>query len=137
LFHDVIYDPHSSTNERDSAAVARRDLAAAGWEAARCDLVGALVEATATHEASSAEAAVLLDADLAILGAEPSAYSAYVNGVRAEYGHVPDDAWRTGRAAVLRGFLDRPRIYATATMVAARERRARANLSAELASLVA
>ena len=51
---------------------------------------------------------MLLDADLAVLGSEPAAYQAYVTGVRAEYGHVDDAAWATGRAAVLRGLLDRP-----------------------------
>jgi predicted metal-dependent HD superfamily phosphohydrolase len=135
LYHDVVYDPRSSSNERDSAALARRDLADIGWEPARCELVAALVEATATHEATIADAAVLLDADLSILGAQPSAYAAYVSGVRAEYAFVPEDSWRTGRASVLQAFLDRPRIYATDTMFAAREPRARANLSAELATL--
>ena len=85
--------------------------------------------------AVDADAAVLFDADLAILGASPAEYQAYVTGVRAEYAHVDDAGWRTGRAAVLQTFLDRDPIYATPTMRADRERRARANLAAELAAL--
>jgi len=93
------------------------------------------VFATAGHVAADVDAAVLLDADLAILGAEPAAYSAYVHGVRLEYHHVAPPQWVVGRAAVLRSFLDRPAIFATPHMAATREARARANLSAELATL--
>jgi predicted metal-dependent HD superfamily phosphohydrolase len=137
LFHDAVYDPRSPTNEHDSAGLARRVLADCGWEPARVDRVAALIELTAGHVAPDTDlgADILLDADLAILGAEPADYRAYVTGVRAEYAHVDDDAWRVGRAAVLRSFLERPAIYRTTSMQAARERRARANLSAELADL--
>jgi predicted metal-dependent HD superfamily phosphohydrolase len=55
--------------------------------------------------------------------------------VRAEYGHVGDVAWVTGRAQVLRRFLDRPRLFATEYMYDLYEHRARANIEAELASL--
>jgi predicted metal-dependent HD superfamily phosphohydrolase len=55
--------------------------------------------------------------------------------VRVEYAHVADPDWRVGRSAVLRSFLDREHVFATAPMRAARERRARANLSAEIAEL--
>ena len=40
----------------------------------------------------------MVDADLAVLGSEPAAYQAYVTGVRAEYGQLDDEQWRTGRA---------------------------------------
>ncbi len=76
-----------------------------GWSDDAVDRVGSMIEAT-EHGAPGAEhavgdTAILLDADLAILGADPAAYSAYVAGVRSEYRHVDDDDWRTGRAAVL------------------------------------
>ena len=138
LFHDAVYDPRSTTNEHDSAVLARRVLADCGWEPARVERVATLIELTAGHHPAGDTdlgADILLDADLAILGAEPADYRAYVTGVRAEYAHVDDDAWRVGRAAVLRSFLERPAIYRTTSMQAARERRARANLSAELADL--
>jgi predicted metal-dependent HD superfamily phosphohydrolase len=78
---------------------------------------------------------MLLDADLAILGAEPGAYQAYVNGVRAEYSHVDDHQWRTGRGAVLAHFVARQRLFLTDYMHAMFEHRARANIEAELAAL--
>jgi predicted metal-dependent HD superfamily phosphohydrolase len=139
LFHDVIYDPRSATNEVDSARLAAGALASLDWPPVRYDRVGVLIEGTAGHDTAVArgdpEAAVLFDADLAILGSSPAEYQAYVTGVRAEYAHVDDAGWRSGRATVLRTFLDRQQIYVTPTMRAARERRARANLAAELAAL--
>ena len=135
LFHDVVYDPRSSTNERDSAEVAVDALWRVGWPESRLALVHHLVEATAGHTAAGLEAAVLLDADLAILGADPALYAEYRDGVRFEYEFVDDEAWRVGRAAVVRSFLDRDHIYSTTAMFAAREAQAHINLAAELAEL--
>jgi predicted metal-dependent HD superfamily phosphohydrolase len=135
LFHDVVYDPRSSTNEHASAVFAVAALGPLEWAPQRIGRVAELIEATAGHDADGPDGAVLLDADLGILGASPAEYQAYVTGVRSEYSHVSQDAWRQGRAAVLRSFLDRPAIYATATMRDARERRARANITAELSGL--
>lgn len=135
IFHDAIYDPTASDNERRSAELAEAALVRNSWSPERAAEVARLVMATAGHMADDPGAQVLLDADLAVLGAEPAVYDAYVRGVRIEYGHVGDEQWRIGRAGVLRSFLDRDRIYRTATMSARAEHRARANLSAELASL--
>jgi predicted metal-dependent HD superfamily phosphohydrolase len=136
LFHDAVYDSRSSTNEAHSAALADARLVELGWSDERRAHVRRMIEATAGHtDPPDVDTAVLLDADLAILGAAANEYQAYVTGVRAEYAHVSDDAWRTGRARVLEHFLDRPAIYATTLMRHEREARARANLGAELASL--
>ncbi len=78
---------------------------------------------------------MLLDADLAVLGADPAAYAAYVSGVRHEYAHVDDGAWRVGRGRVLEGFLAAEAIYRTPTARDWWESHARANLAAELATL--
>jgi predicted metal-dependent HD superfamily phosphohydrolase len=72
------------------------------------------------------------DADLAIFATAPDVYARYVTDVRAEYPHVPADAWRRGRGDVLRHHLDKDRIYRTSAF-AAREAAARTNLSVELA----
>ena len=135
-YHDAIYDPRaaSGANEAASAALARRDLATLGQPPERADVVERLVLVTVAHTPSSADEAVLCDADLAVFAAEPATYAAYATGVRAEYGHVDDDAWRLGRAAVLRSFLARPVLFHTPPM-AGRDATARANLTAELASL--
>jgi predicted metal-dependent HD superfamily phosphohydrolase len=139
FYHDAVYEATYPANERASARLARRDLTSIGWDADAVARVASMIEAT-EHGATAAGAvtgdtAVLLDADLAILGADPAGYSAYVTGVRAEYRHLTDDEWRTGRAAVLEEFLGRPAIYATPSARERWETRARANLAAELAAL--
>jgi len=136
FFHDAVYDPRSNRNEIVSAGLARRVLDELGVPGPRVEKVAAMVEATASHETATGDVdlAVVNDADLAILAGAPAVYAAYVNGVRAEYAHVEDDAWRSGRAEVLRQFLDRPAIFSTAPMHA-HEARARANMAAELATL--
>jgi predicted metal-dependent HD superfamily phosphohydrolase len=139
LFHDAVYDPRSSRNEADSAELAVARLGEAGWSTERCASVASLIVATAhralDHQSSGIAEDVLLDADLAILGASAQQYLAYAVAVRAEYAQVDDHAWRSGRAGVLQQFLDRSAIYRTRAMSQAREVRARANIAAELASL--
>ncbi len=76
----------------------------------------------------------MCDADLAIFASAPEVYARYMTDVRAEYPHVPTDAWRHGRGDVLRHYLGKDRIYRTAAF-APREGAARANLRAELAGL--
>lgn len=135
LYHDAVYDPRRSDNEAISADVAAAASTQLGWTAERCATVHRLVMATAGHSPMADDEAVLVDADLAVLGGEPKDYAAYVAGVRGEYAHVPAAQWRVGRADVLRGFLDTPRLFTTDVMHAEREVRAKANLAAELASL--
>jgi predicted metal-dependent HD superfamily phosphohydrolase len=136
LWHDAIYDPRSSTNEADSAVLASETLAALGVRDTRLGEVERLILLTAGHRVSDDDpaGAILVDADLAVLGADPSAYASYVAGVRAEYHFVSDAGWRTGRAAVLRGLLGLPRIFTTETMCTY-EAAGRRNLTKELASL--
>jgi len=136
FFHDAVYDVDADDNEARSAALAERVLGGLGWSADRCSHVSQLVRATAGHEPTEdADEAVLLDADLAVLGSDPAAYQAYVTGVRAEHGALDDEQWRTGRGAVLRRLLDRQPMYGTEAGRFRWERRARANMAAELASL--
>jgi predicted metal-dependent HD superfamily phosphohydrolase len=135
-FHDAIYDPRASDNEERSADLAEQLLR--GWPPPRglLDRVRSLILLTKTHQAAAddRDAAVLLDADLGILGAPPERYLEYAQAIRREYAFVPDAAYRRGRTDVLRNFLNRPRIYRTEPMLATREEQARRNLEAEFAA---
>jgi predicted metal-dependent HD superfamily phosphohydrolase len=140
FYHDAVYEPASPANERASARLARRDLAAVGWHDDPVERVGEMIEATehgAAAQHITGDIAVLLDADLATLGADPAGYAAYATGVRAEYRHVTDDDWAAGRATVLEDFLHRPTIFRTPTGRDRWEARARANITAELRGLAA
>ena len=136
-FHDAIYDTQRDDNEPRSAELARTELTAIGWAPEAIERVAALVLATQHHQADAddADAWLFLDLDLSVLGQSPAHYAAYRAGVRAEYAWVDDARFRTGRAAVLRSFLDRESIYRTPELHAAWEATARANLAAELSSL--
>ncbi|MFB7463961.1 hypothetical protein ACFCZ1_10780 [Streptomyces sp. NPDC056224] len=136
-FHDAVYRPDRSENEERSAAMAERALPELGVDADRTAEVARLVRLTVTHDPApgDTDGEVLCDADLAVLAGAPEAYAAYAAAVRAEYGFVPDDAFRTGRAAVLRQLLALPRLFRTPYGTAHWEAPARANLAAELAAL--
>jgi predicted metal-dependent HD superfamily phosphohydrolase len=135
--HDVVYDARPGADERASAEWARSRLTRCGLATAVADRVVELVLTTITHLGAPGDlgAAVLLDADLAILGAPPTDYAGYVTSVRREYAAVPDAEWRTGRAAVLDALLTRPRLYLTASAFARWEEPARRNVEAELREL--
>ena len=111
LFHDIVYDATRSDNEEASASVARDWLA--GDEA---DVVAELIRATKAYDLAAADPVTrsLLDADLSVLWTPSVAlYRYYAEGIRAEYGHVPDDAFYAGRAAVLRRLEQRIRPFLT------------------------
>ena len=136
-FHDAVYDPQRDDNEERSAEWAWRSILAAGCGEAVAQRVQASVLATKSHAAASIDADVqlVLDIDLAILGAAPARFADYERQVRAEYAHVPDADWRAGRSRILSDFLARPRIYATVAFHDALEHRARANITLALAAL--
>lgn len=143
ILHDVVYEPQRKDNEAASAAWARARLTDLAIAAERIDTVAHLIEMS-RHDAASLAAvapasdlAHFLDLDLSILAADAPAYAAYAAAIRREYAIYPDDAYRAGRAKVLRSFLQRPALYCSAHFRALWEQRARANLTREIADLTA
>jgi predicted metal-dependent HD superfamily phosphohydrolase len=136
-FHDAVYDPRVTDNEEASAQLAERSLSAVGVGPATVAEVARLVRLTARHDPGSGDGAdvLLCDADLSILAADPARYDAYAAAVRREYGQVPDEAWRVGRAAVLRHLLGLAVLYRAVPERADWEVQARANLARELSAL--
>jgi predicted metal-dependent HD superfamily phosphohydrolase len=135
-FHDAVYEPQRRDNEERSAEWAWRSILAAGCEEEVAQRVQAMVLATKVHMAPrDSDTQLLVDVDLAILGAATARFDEYGRHVRAEYAHVPEATFRARRAEVLAGFLERPRIYLTGAFHDALEHRARENLARELALL--
>lgn len=136
-FHDAVYRPDRSENEERSAVLAIRALTEAGVPADVTDEVARLVRLTVTHDPAPGDTngEVLCDADLAVLAGRAEAYETYARAVREEYGFVPDDAFRAGRAAVLSQLLDLERVFRTPHGAELWEGQARANLTAELETL--
>lgn len=136
-FHDAVYAPDRSENEERSARLAERALPEAGVAPEKAAEVARLVRLTVTHDPApdDVNGQVLCDADLAILAAPPDTYAAYTAAVREEYAFVPEDAFRQGRAAVLRQLLALPRLFRTSYGTQRWEEAARANIAAELERL--
>ncbi|MEV4613764.1 hypothetical protein AB0K43_14380 [Kitasatospora sp. NPDC049258] len=136
-FHDAVYRPDRSENEERSAVLAVRALRAAGLAEPLVEEVARLVRLTVSHDPAPGDRGgeLLCDADLAVLGGSPDQYAAYAAAVREEYGFVPEDAFRAGRAAILRQLLALPALYRTEAARTRFDAAARANLAAELRTL--
>lgn len=133
-FHDAVYEVKASDNEQRSAEWAHRALMAAGAEPEAAQRVHALVMAT-RHEAAahSPDAALLVDIDLAILGAAPERFTQYEQQVRDEYAWVPGFLYRRKRREVMRAFAQRQPLFQTEVVRARLEAQARLNLHTYLA----
>jgi predicted metal-dependent HD superfamily phosphohydrolase len=136
-FHDAVYDGRPGDDEQRSADLAVEVLTRLGVPAERSDHVADLVRTTLHHDPAPGDpdGAVLCDADLAILAADADRYAGYVRAVRAEYAHVPEPMFRSGRAMVLKALEAMPRLYRTAAARQRWEEPARANLARELGEL--
>lgn len=137
-FHDAIYDARRSDNEHRSALLWRRH-APADLSAANVDWVGATIEATADHLASPdatnqcARLRVwLLDLDLTPLGEPPELFARNTRRLRAEYRHLPEPEWQSGRLAFLRKLQAAPVLFRSAPLARAFEQQARRNIAGEL-----
>lgn len=138
-FHDAVYDPTASDNEMRSAALAAAVLPALTVTPERTAEVVRLVWLTATHAVDDADTngALLCDADLAILAVAPESYDNYRRAIRDEYAHVPDDAFRVGRSAVLRQLLGLEKLFHLPALRDEWDAQARANLLDECDALSA
>ena len=135
-FHDAVYDTSRHDNEGASADWASRVLREAGASADVVERVHALVMATCHDEVpATADARLLVDIDLAILGAAPARFDEYERQIRAEYGFVPEPRFRAKRSAILRAFLDRPALFSTPAYAARFDVPARATLARAIAGL--
>ena len=134
-YHDAVYDPTRRDNELVSAALATRELARAGVCAERIGWIERAILATATHEASDHDTAVLMDLDLSILGAPALEFAKFESAIAKEYAFVPAADYQRGRLHVLRSFLARPQIFYQTEIRQRFEVNARENLASQIESL--
>jgi predicted metal-dependent HD superfamily phosphohydrolase len=121
LLHDAVYDARAGDNEARSAALA-------------ADLLGGLLPPGLDAD-EAADTARFLDMDLSILGAPEATFDRYEAGVRAEYAHVAEPAFRAGRAAILERFLARDPLFLSGWGRSRFEAAARSNLRRSLDAL--
>ncbi|WAH95570.1 DUF4031 domain-containing protein [Arthrobacter sp. MMS18-M83] len=133
-FHDAVYEGVAGQDEEESAKLAEDRLAIAGLPESVADEVARLVRLTSTHSPAPDDhaGALLCDADLSILGAEPAAYARYLTAVRDDYAHVSDPDFAAGRAAVVRQLLALDPLFHSERAKSLWLDAARRNLEAEL-----
>lgn len=128
-YHDLIYDTHAADNEARSAEAAEAFLA----DEPIAPAVTALILATRhDREAPTADARLLCDIDLSVLGRPPGQYDLYAQAIRTEYAWVAEEDFARGRKQVLQRFLARDHIFTTPDFRSRYERPAVGNLLREL-----
>jgi predicted metal-dependent HD superfamily phosphohydrolase len=135
-FHDAIYAPLAAGNEQKSADWAVAFLTENGASQEAIARVHQLIMVT-VHSAptQTMDESLLVDIDLAILGASESVYDTFEQAVRREYKLVPGFIFNSKRAEILQGFLNRDRIYQNEPFITEREQQARLNLSRAVSRL--
>ena len=129
--HDVIYDSRASDNEERSADYAERLCEKFSIPDGR--LVASLILKTKTHDAGGdADAQVLIDADLAILGANEPAYRAYCREDSAGVRLGARTGLPAGQTASLAELLEPTKDFSP---LVPSGRPARRNIAAEIARL--
>ena len=132
-FHDVIYQPFSTSNEADSAQWAKQFLHENNASQESQGLIVKLIMATLhAAESTSKDEALLVDIDLSILGAKEDVYRQFATDIRFEYKRVPYFLYKKKRKEVLRSFLDRRTVYQTPYFTEKLESQARVNMELEL-----
>lgn len=137
LFHDFIYDAQAKDNEEQSSEYAATCLPHYNVPKETIDIICELILCTKNHQIlpNIPGSALMIDADLSILGSEPPLYDAYAKAIRKEYAFVPQDRYRKGRIEFLQRFLDQPTIYKTPRIEVSHGSQARANMEREIATL--
>ena len=115
-FHDSVYAGRPDDEEL-SARRAEHDLSRLGVAPQLVDEVARLVRLTVSHHPAPGDhnGEVLSDADLAALAVPRERYVQNTAAIRAEYAHIPDDAFRKGRQQVLVSLLEGPGCFAPTT----------------------
>jgi predicted metal-dependent HD superfamily phosphohydrolase len=136
-WHDAIYitqAPHTS-NEKSSAQMCKFALTTLVHPFSinrACEAILATISHQPPDAKLSPDAPLLLDCDLAILGATPERFAEYDDAIRREYWHVPERLFREKRREVLKGFYEREHIYFTPWARQRWDAQARINLKAAI-----
>jgi predicted metal-dependent HD superfamily phosphohydrolase len=140
-WHDAIYDPQAADNEQRSADLLLEEAPPEVGES-RLKFAACIIRATQKHEIPSSlsvqdesDLALFLDIDLSILAANELVFDQYEAQIRAEYEFVPLDLYRQARAGILKGFLNRARLYFSDHYYNLWETRARDNLQRSITRL--
>ncbi len=145
-FHDAVYayGDGAVSNEEASARLWLDSGLQSDMDSAPADVaqsVASLIRATDHFQASSIThplKAVMLGADLAILGQSEAVYAQYMQSIRAEYAHVPLAQYQSSRRKALQhlhGKAQANALYPDAYFAQLYNAQALANMAREIAAL--
>jgi predicted metal-dependent HD superfamily phosphohydrolase len=138
-YHDAVYVPCARDNEARSAMLAHE--AVARWlPGVDPERVARAIELTARHGALDAadvdaDEALLLDCDLAILGAPADVFDRYDADIAREYAALPAETYRAARRAFLERLLLREHLFLSRHFHEQLDSAARQNLARALARI--
>lgn len=107
ILHDVIYDARSNQNELDSSRVAHMLFK---WSDHVLDIQRAVMFTLHDRQPESTVQAIVMDIDLAGLGAPRDVFVEDCKNVRKEYDFVPHEDFWKARRRIMMTFLDRARM---------------------------
>jgi pantetheine-phosphate adenylyltransferase len=136
FFHDFAYLPNYKENEERSVDFSRAALISLALGQELTEEVAAHVLTTKKHDPDERypDSIWLIQADLAILGAEWPVYEKYFRGIREEYCRVAgysEEEFRAGRLAALERLEAKQPLFAAEPFNSFYEARARANIERE------
>lgn len=135
VFHDVIYQPGSTKNEKESAEYAETALQNLKQPKAMVEKVTRIILATANHQSTDPLTQLFLDMDMAILGTTPQAYQKYRNAIRQEHQNILGILYNIGRRKFLKNTLKQERIFQTLEFFSSYEQKSRINIQNEIHTL--
>lgn len=134
--HDVHHNDYGTDNEEQSACFTLHFMeklnVGAGFQRSVRDHILATKHVSVPKRLDNQ---IVADIDLSIMGYPAHIYQEAEVRITLEYMRVPTEIFRTKRAEILRGFLERDRIYATDFFLDKYEDQARKNLEAALRRL--
>ncbi len=135
-FHDAVHANRPGVDEQQSAELAQHRLGGILTPEELHEVVR-LIRLTASHDPQPGDdtGARVCDADLAILGAEPTRYAASVAALRDELSSLPELTWRGQRIARLQELLATEPLFHSPIAQRLWGERAIANLTTELRQL--
>lgn len=100
--HDIVYNPGSDQNERESSDMFSKILEELEVEEDKIEVVDRLIMVTEKHKTTEddRDGRLIVDADFDILGANSEVYRKYSRGIHAEYvltGRVSLEDFKKGR----------------------------------------
>lgn len=111
IYHDVIYNPSSKTNEEDSVEMSKLELSDMGLNLNKIESLILSTKHIHDFVAADDETECILDVDLSILGSPMDEYNEYSRSIREEYLFINYIDYSKERIKFLEKMISRERIF--------------------------